>query len=97
MAESTTTFRKIREIQTRVRRRGDPSPGKLPKEDDQFLVWLEGLTHYFFVPIKTAAEPTMELEMMAMLREAFLHDKPVKLGYRKKSGNRYISAAWVKR
>jgi hypothetical protein len=31
-----------------------------------------------------------------VLREAFMHGKLAKLGYRNANGNRYISAVWVK-
>lgn len=95
MAEKSTSYRSIRQIQTRVRKKSGGDPDALPGEDEQFLVWLEGLSYYFFVPIKTATNLTMELEMIAVIREAFMHNKKVKLGYRKRSGDRYISAVWV--
>ncbi len=95
MAEKSTSFRKLRQIQARIRRKSGNATDVLPKEDEQFLVWLDGIDHYFFVPLKTASDLTLELEMIGVLREAFMHDKKVKLGYRQVGDNRYISAAWV--
>ena len=96
MAELSTTYRKVRQIQARIRRKRGNDTDALPKEDEQFLVWLEGIDDYFFVPLKTASDLTLELEMIGVLREAFMHDKKVKLGYRRVGDNKYISAAWVR-
>lgn len=89
MAESETTYKKLSRIQIRVRTPGGGS------EDEQFLAWLEGSARKYFVPIKTASDRSMELQLMDLLREAFLEQKRVKLAYRSANGNRYISAAWV--
>ena len=95
MAEQETAYKKIRQIQVRVRTHGGGSPGALPGEDDQFFVFLEGITGYFFVPVKQAADRDLEVEMIGVLREAFMHGKLAKLAYREANGNRYISAVWV--
>jgi hypothetical protein len=95
MAEKQTTYKKIRQIQVRIRTHGGGSPGELPGEDDQFLVFLEGENEYYFVPLKTATNRDLEIEMIGVLREAFMHGKNAKLGYRESNGNRYISAVWI--
>ena len=93
MAEKSTRFRKIRQLQIRIRTRNAATN---PGEDTQCLVYLEGLTKYFFVRLKGATDLTMEIALIALLRDAFIHGKPVKLGYRSQAGGKYISAAWVK-
>jgi hypothetical protein len=96
MAEKeTSSYFKIRQIQTRVRQKGGGQANALPAEDEQFLVWLDGIDDYFFVPLKTAGNLAMETELMALLREAFMHNKKVKLAYQEAWGNQYISAAWA--
>lgn len=95
MAEQETTYKKIRQIQVRVRRKNEGSPSTLPGEDDQFLVFLEGENGYYFMPVKTATNRDLEIEMMGVLREAFMHNKIVKIGYQEANGNKYISAVWV--
>lgn len=93
MAEKSTRYRKIRQLQIRIRTKGAATN---PGEDTQCLVYLEGLTNYFFVRLKGAADLTMEIALIGLLREAFLHGKQVKLGYRSRVGGKYISVAWVK-
>jgi hypothetical protein len=92
--EELTPYKRVTRIQARVRRKNFTGDG-LPDEDEQFLVWLADLDGYFFVPLKTAKDRAMELELIGVLRQAFMHDKRVRLGWRLASGNRYISAAWV--
>lgn len=93
--EDETGYRRIRQVQVRVREKNGGAANLLPEEDEQFLVWLDGVTDYFFVPLKTAADLTMEIELIGLLRDAFVHDKKVKLAYRTVGDNRYISAAWA--
>jgi hypothetical protein len=95
MAEQQTTYKKIKQIQVRIRTHGGGTLNALPDEDDQFLVFLEGESGYYFVPLKTATNRELEIEMIGVLREAFMHGKNAKLGYRESNGNRYISAVWV--
>jgi hypothetical protein len=95
MAEQETTYKKIRQIQVRVRTHGGGSLDTLPGENDQFLVFLEGESGYYFVPVKTATNRDLEIEMIGVLREAFMHGKLAKLGYREVNENRYISAVWI--
>jgi hypothetical protein len=92
--ERLTEYRRVERIQARIRQHGFDGDG-LPPEDEQFLIWLDDEDGYFFVPLKTAQDRTMELELIGVLREAFMHDRRVKLGYRLAYDNKYISAAWV--
>lgn len=92
MAEKSTRYRKIRQLQIRIRTK---NAANNPGEDTQCLVYLEGLTQYFFVRLKGAADLTMEIALIGLLRDAFIHGKPVKLGYRVQSGGKYISAVWA--
>jgi murein DD-endopeptidase MepM/ murein hydrolase activator NlpD len=95
--EHLTEYAPIRRVQVRVRRKELSGPDQLGEEHDQFLVWLDGMpeTEYFFAPIKQASDRTGEVEMIATLREAFLHGKQVKLGYQRLGGLKTISAVWV--
>jgi hypothetical protein len=47
------------------------------------------------VPLNQASNLTTELELVALLREAFYHAKGVQLEYRYAGDLRYIMAAWV--
>jgi len=91
--ELRTEYLHIRTLQARIRTRNAPSD---PGEDTQFLVFLEGDSDFFFVRLKGARDLTMEVELMALLRDAFVHRKRVSLGYRNRVGGRYVSAAWVR-
>jgi hypothetical protein len=93
VAEKSTRYRKIRQLQIRIRTKGAANN---PGEDTQCLVYLEGLTKYFFVRLKGATDLTMEMALIGLLRDAFIHGKQVKLGYRERLGGKYISVAWVK-
>jgi hypothetical protein len=96
MAEQETDYKKIRQIQVRVRAKQGGDLDSLPSERDQFLVFLEGEEGYYFVPIRPATDRDLEIEMIGVLREAFMHNKRAKLGYRNINGDRYISAVWVR-
>lgn len=95
--ERKTGKKLIQQIQVRVRTKNGGRDGTMPGEDNQFLVFLEGETGYYFVPIKQSTDDTMELEMMAVLRTAFFAGKKVNLAYRKIRDNYYIMAAWIER
>lgn len=95
--EHLTEYASIRRVQARVRRKEISGPSQLGDEHEQFLVWLDGMpeTEYFIAPIKQASDSTGEVEMIATLREAFLHGKQVKLGYQRLGSLKIISAVWV--
>jgi murein DD-endopeptidase MepM/ murein hydrolase activator NlpD len=94
IARSTDGYKKIIRVQVRARR-GDNLGGTFPPEQEQFLVWLEGDPDFFLVPLNQASNLTTELELVALLREAFSHGKGVQLEYRYAGDLRYIMAAWV--
>lgn len=94
IARRTDGYKAVTRVQARARHSGS-TDGSLPAEQDQFLVWLAGDPDFFLVPLKQAADRTMELEMVALLREAFVHSKPTRLEYRYVGDLRYITAAWV--
>ena len=95
IARLTNGYTSISRVQTRVRRRNDFG-GTLPKEHEQFLVWLKDQPGFFLVPLSQATDRTTELELVALLREAFFHSKRVRLEYRYVGNQRYIMAAWVR-
>jgi murein DD-endopeptidase MepM/ murein hydrolase activator NlpD len=96
IARRTDDYREVMRVQVRTRRATNLG-GSLPEEQDQFLVWLSGDPEFFLAPLANATNRTTELEMVALLREAFLHAKPVRLEYRYIGDLRYIMAAWVNR
>jgi murein DD-endopeptidase MepM/ murein hydrolase activator NlpD len=95
--EHLTDYAPIKRIQVRARRKEILVPGQLGEEYDQFLVWLDGLpeSEYFFAPIKQASDRFGEVEIINILREAFLHSKQVKLSYQRLESLKTISAIWV--
>lgn len=92
--ELQTPYARIRQLQARIRTRNAPSD---PGEDTQFLVYLAGHAGFWFVRLKGARDLTMERELMALLRDAFVHGHSVQLGFRYDEGRRYVSAVWVRR
>lgn len=94
IAHSTDGYKAIVRIQVRARR-GDSFAGTFPPEHEQFLVWLEGDADFFLLPLTQASNLTTELELVAMLREAYFHGRRVRLEYRYAGDLRYIMAAWV--
>ncbi len=94
IARKTDGYRAVERVQVRVRS-SDSLNGTLPAEQDRVRVWLEGYAKDFQVPLRVAKEPTGELELVALLREAFLHNKRVRLEYRYEGTIRFITAAWV--
>ena len=94
IARSTDGYKALVRIQVRVRR-GDNLGGTFPPEHEQFLVWLEGDSDFFLVPLTQASNRTTELELVALLREAYFHGRRVRLEYRYAGDLRYIMAAWV--
>jgi hypothetical protein len=94
IARTTDGYRAIARIQVRARR-GDNLGGTFPAEHEQFLVWLEGDSEFFLVPLTQASNLATELELLGLLREAFYHGKRVRLEYRYAGDLRYIMAAWV--
>ena len=93
IARSTAGYQPIVRIQVRARRE-DNRGGTLPDEHEQFLIWLKDDPELFLVPLAQATDRTTELELIALLREAFLFNKPVRLEYRYVGDLRYIMAAW---
>jgi hypothetical protein len=94
IARSTEGYKEIIRLQVRARRR-DNFEGTFPPEHEQFMVWLKGDPDFFLVPLTQASNRTTELELVALLREAYFHGKPVQLEYRYVGDLRYIMAAWV--
>ena len=94
IARSTKGYQAIIRVQVRARR-SDNLGGTFPPEHEQFLVWLEGESDFFLVPLTQASDRTTELELVTLLREAYVHGKPVRLEYRYAGDLRYIMAAWV--
>ena len=93
IARNTEGYKVI--VRTQVRaRRDDNLGGTLPDEHEQFLVWLKDDPDFFLVPLAEATDRTSELELVTLLREAFFHDRPVRLEYRYVGELRYIMAAW---
>lgn len=90
----STQYRAITRIQVRARRRGNIE-GTFPPEHEQFMVYLKGDPDFFLVPLTQASNRTTELELVALLREAYFHRKRVQLEYRYAGDLRYIMAAWV--
>lgn len=91
----TSPYKNIERVQVRVRR-GDNTDGSFPGEYEQFLVWLEGDSDFFLVPLAQASDRVMEVELVRLLREAFLHKKRVRLEYRYIEQLRFVTAAWLR-
>lgn len=94
IARRTEEYRKVERVQVRVRRQ-DNLGGTLPEEREQFAVWLDGDPDFFLVPYAQATDRAAELNLEALLREAFLHGKAVRLEYRYVRDLRYVMAAWA--
>jgi hypothetical protein len=94
VARSTDGYKEIVRVQVRARR-GENFRGTLPDEHEQFVVWLRGDKDFFLVPLSQAKDRGAEFEMIALLREAFLRGKRVRLEYRYEGDLRYIMATWV--
>jgi murein DD-endopeptidase MepM/ murein hydrolase activator NlpD len=94
IARSTEGYKTIIRVQVRARR-SDNLGGTFPPEHEQFLVWLEGESDFFLVPLTQASNRATELELVALLREAYFYGKRVRLEYRYAGDLRYIMAAWV--
>jgi hypothetical protein len=94
IARTTEGYRKLVRVQVRARQ-GDNLGGSLPDETEQFAVWLDGDDDLFLVPYRAATDRTTELNLEALLREAFVHGKSVRLEYRYVDDLRFIMAAWV--
>lgn len=90
----TNEYQEINRIQVRIRR-NDNFLGTFPDEQDQFLVWLANESNYFFVPIAQATDQIMELELISVIREAFMAGKKIRLEYRYLRDNKMITAVWV--
>ena len=87
-------YQTIKRIQARARR-NDNFLGTFPEEQDQFLVWLSNEPDYFFVPIASATDKTIEIEMIHLLRDSFMNNKAVRIEYRYQRGSKFITAIWV--
>ncbi len=96
-AEIRTGYLAIRQIQTRVRRRAGDTIDGLTKEQDQFLVWLEGIDGFFFAGLGAALDRPIERTFITLLQRAHAERLKVSLGYRFVNGHRQISAAWIQR
>jgi murein DD-endopeptidase MepM/ murein hydrolase activator NlpD len=96
IARKTAGYVLVERIQIRVRS-SDNRLGTLPAEQDRVRVWLQGDGADFQVPLRRAKDPTAELELATLLREAFLHGRRVRLEYRFEGSVRFIMAAWVRR
>lgn len=96
IARSTAEYAKITRFQVRARRREDIG-GTLPAEHEQLAVWLSGDSDFFLVPLAQARDRATEIELTALLRDAFFNGKRVRLEYRYVGDLRYIMAAWVNR
>jgi hypothetical protein len=94
IARTTEGYSELVRVQVRARGR-DNFGGSLPDETEQFAVWLDGDDDFFLVPYRAATDRTTELNLEALLREAFVHGKSVKLEYRYVGDLRLIMAAWV--
>ncbi len=94
IARNTEGYKLIVRIQARLRK-SENQGGTLPDEQEQLLVWLKDDTEFFVVPLAESATRTAERELATLLREAFLHEKPVQLEYRHDGDSRYIMAASV--
>jgi hypothetical protein len=94
IARLTDGAREIVRVQVRTRRKTDLG-GTFPAEVEQFLVWLDGDPDFFLAPLSHADDRFTERELVALLREAFVHRKTVRLEYRYSGDLRYIMAAWV--
>jgi hypothetical protein len=94
IARTTEGYRELVRVQVRARR-SDNFGGTLPDETEQFAVWLDGDDDFFLVPYRAATDRTTELNLEALLREAFVHGKSVRLEYRYVGDLRLIMAAWV--
>ena len=83
-------------VQVRARQ-GENKGGTLPAEHEQYAVWLSGDPDFFLVPLAQARDRATEIELTALLRDAFFDGKRVRLEYRYVGDLRYIMAAWVNR
>jgi len=96
IARSTPDYTRIIRMQVRARR-AENIGGTLPDEHEQFAVWLSGDPDFFLVPLAQASDRATEIELTALLRDAFFNGKRVRLEYRYSGNLRYIMAAWVNR
>ena len=95
IARTTADYRGIVRVQVRVRR-GANEGGTFPAEHEQFLFWLKDDPDFFLVPLTQATDRKMEIELVALLREAAIHQKPVRVEYRYAGDDRYVMAAWMR-
>jgi len=94
VARNTESYKAIVRIQSRARS-SENLGGTLPDEHEQFLVWLKDDPNSFLVPTSESTYHTSELGLVTLLREAFIHEKPVRLEYRYDEELRYIMAVSV--
>ena len=92
--ELATPFASIRELQMRAERSSgsDESLGEMA----QMLVWLDGDDRRYHVRLGADLDRGIEDEACSLLRDAHAFGRRVKLGYRFRSGQAYVSAVWVR-
>lgn len=90
-----TAYLKIVRMQFRCRS-NETRSGVPPTENNQCLVWLEGIEGYFFAPFDSPrGDHTVELKMIDFLSQCFDRGRKVKLEYYSIVGFRQIAAVWA--
>jgi murein DD-endopeptidase MepM/ murein hydrolase activator NlpD len=91
IARNTEGYKKIIRIQSRLRS-NENIGGTPPREMEQFQVWLKEDPDSFLILSSQPIPQNTQIESMTLLREAFIHEKPVRLEYRYEGAQRYITA-----
>lgn len=90
--ELRTRYLPVRQVQVRVR-----SQARSGGEQDQMLVWLDGVDGFFLLATGSRLDRPIERESCRALTLAHAHRLKVSVAYRYVAGERRISAAWLRR
>jgi murein DD-endopeptidase MepM/ murein hydrolase activator NlpD len=92
IARITDGFKPITRIEARLRKKANEG-GSLPDEQEQMLIWLKDDPESYTVPLPETTTRNAERELATLLRDAYLHGKPVQLEYRFEGDSKFIMAA----